>query len=93
MNLSERTTVPTSSVEVEIRPCVRGKSVIQPAGTPKQRIGTAELLATLERSLSCRSGTQQRVVEVNAGLLSTARASPSRSWTCASKTTRAFGCV
>ena len=63
MNLSERTTVPTSSLEVEIRPCVRGKSVIQPAGTPKQRIGTAELLATLERSLSCRSGTQQRVVE------------------------------
>jgi hypothetical protein len=62
MHLSERTTVPTSSVEVEIRPCVRGKSVIQPAGTPKQRIGTAELRLVLHEALSRRSGTQQRVV-------------------------------
>ena len=62
MNLSERTKASASFVEVEIRPCVRGKSVIQPAGTPKQRIGTAELRLALQEALSSRSGTQQRVV-------------------------------
>jgi hypothetical protein len=92
MNLGERTTVPTSSVAVEIRPCVRGKCVIQPAGTPKQQIGTAELRLALQDALSRRSGTQQRVVGLNAGPRSTARASPLRSWTCASKTARALGC-
>jgi Phosphotransferase enzyme family len=35
--------------------------VIQPAGTPKQRIGTAELQTALEETLSRRSGTQHRV--------------------------------
>ena len=37
--------------------------MIQPAGTPKQRIGTAELRLALQEALSRRSGTQQRVVE------------------------------
>ena len=36
--------------------------MIQPAGTPKQRIGTAELRGALQEALSRRSGTQQRVV-------------------------------
>jgi hypothetical protein len=36
--------------------------VIQPASTPKQRIGTAELRLALQEALSRRSGTQQRVV-------------------------------
>src|SRR3712207_9442041 len=40
-----------------------GRCVIQPAGTPKQRIGTAELRLALQEALSRRSGTQQRVVE------------------------------
>jgi hypothetical protein len=36
--------------------------MIQPAGAPRQRIGTPELRAVLEEALSRRSGTQQRIV-------------------------------
>ncbi len=35
--------------------------MIQPAGAPKQRIGTAELRVALEEALSHRAGTQRRV--------------------------------
>jgi hypothetical protein len=35
--------------------------VIQPAGSPGERIGTAELHAALEQALSRRSGTQRRI--------------------------------
>jgi hypothetical protein len=38
-----------------------GRAVIQPAGSPGERIGTAELHAALEQALSRRSGTQRRI--------------------------------
>jgi hypothetical protein len=38
-----------------------GRAVIQPAGIPGERIGTAELHVALEEALSRRSGTQRRV--------------------------------
>ena len=38
-----------------------GRAVIQPAGSPGERIGTAELHVALEQALSRRSGTKRRV--------------------------------
>jgi hypothetical protein len=38
-----------------------GRAVIQPAGSPGERIGTAELHVALEEALSSRSGTKRRI--------------------------------